>query len=457
MPTIPYIAPIAWGSLLRNWWNASDYEPNTGSLIAHAGQQQNTLGQATSSRRPGKTLANLDFGNNPTIDSDGIDDALSLASTFCMSQQPNTFGVLMQTTGAGSSDYIGGQYSSSSYQFYRANHTADTIYTDPSAQSYPLAGTNGVHLWLFSKNGTELTTYRDGVKLGVKTMTSSTGTAGAFWLFSAGSGSIKASIAEVFTLDVTIGDEVAVLLTNYFKNVCKYPIASVAEVETEVFILLGDSKGAGRGDPADLVTVYPGYPSASNLFMFKTGGPWTNLVDPCADGTYPPVGVGPGGMFGYMRSLQTGKPVAIINCAIGGKKSSDWLPGTSAYQMCLNRALPALTRAGSYLGGYLLCDGANDATDIVSNWSENWDLTFSKLMPILGFKTIYYTVLPETVPEDLPYPQWVATRDQQLAWQTQWQKYVLGPEGPWRESYKLHLNTAGEYIMSTRWYNLFNS
>lgn len=219
---------------------------------------------------------------------------------------------------------------------------------------------------------------------------------------------------------------------------------------TEVWIAVGDSETAGVGDPADLVTVFPGYPAAG-LRMVRAGGLWTQLAEPCADGAWPPVGVGPSGMFGQMRSAQIGKPVCVVNCGVGGYKSSQWLPSSdpnSAYQRCLSRAMAALTYPGAYLGGYLLYDGANDATEAVCSWAANWDVTLPSLQTWIGPARTIYTRLPAFVPTDMAYPTWNDVRAQQAAWATSDRVMVQAPEGPWREAYKLHLTTAGNYAVA---------
>lgn len=208
---------------------------------------------------------------------------------------------------------------------------------------------------------------------------------------------------------------------------------------------------AGRGDPADLATVYPGYPSA-DLRMVRTGGEWEQLAEPCADGAWPPVGVGPAGMFAQTRSSQIGRPVCVVNCAIGGYKSSQWLPSEdpkSAYQKCLSRALAAITHEGAYLGGYLLYDGANDATEAMCNWAANWSVTLPSIQRWVGPAPVLYTRLPSTTPTDMAYPTWSVVRDQQDAWQAEGVRaMVQAPEGPWREAYKLHLTTAGSRVVA---------
>lgn len=220
---------------------------------------------------------------------------------------------------------------------------------------------------------------------------------------------------------------------------------------TEVWVAVGDSEAAGRGDVGDLSVVLPGYPPASGLRMLRTSETWRALAEPCADGAVPSVGVGPMGMFGYLRSLAIGREVAIVNCAIGGLKSSQWLPSSdpaSPYAKCLARALPALSQDGAYLGGYLQYDGANDAVEAVCTWGANWEATHAALRAAIGQAPLVYTRLPAFVPTDMSYPTWSDVRAQQIAFATSGRTMVQAPEGPWREAYKLHLTTAGNYAVA---------
>lgn len=226
---------------------------------------------------------------------------------------------------------------------------------------------------------------------------------------------------------------------------------------TEVWVALGDSEMAGREDPAAAPV---GYPPLSGLKMFRTGGPYATLAEPCADGVYPPVGVGPGGMFAWQRSQYLGAEVCLVNCAVGGVKSSQWMPSespSSLYRMALARAHAAITQPGCYLAGYLLYDGANDATEAVCTWSANWTTTLAALQAELGAARVVYTQLPPTEPTDMSYPTWDDVRAQQAAWASAQRAMVAAPDGPWREAYKLHLNMAGNVDLAGRYAALVNA
>lgn len=175
-----------------------------------------TLAQAVAAKRPTKAN-NPAYNNLPTVDADGVDDDLLVVAP-ALDIQPNTVGVLFDTTAAVAGDYLVGQYATISYQFYRANQAADTLSTDPSGSSYAAAGVATPHLWLLSKSGAVLTAYRDGIDLGNVAMASSAGVGTTFYLFSAGGGYIAASVAELFTIDGTITAAQALGLTNYFRG-----------------------------------------------------------------------------------------------------------------------------------------------------------------------------------------------------------------------------------------------
>lgn len=218
----------------------------------------------------------------------------------------------------------------------------------------------------------------------------------------------------------------------------------------------GDSEAAGANDPAGLAAAVPGYPPATGLYMLRSNEQWQSLVEPCADGAWPPTGVGPGGLFGELRRQQQGHDVAVINCGVGGTRTDQWLPSsdpTSLYQRCLRRAQAAVTRPGSYLGSFVIYIGANDAAAGMTSWAANVQATQAALQQELGVAPVFNVVLPFTVPTEpgVPYPTWEATRVAQLNWAAEAGRFaVQAPEGPWREVFKLHLSIAGNYDLAQR-------
>lgn len=203
----------------------------------------------------------------------------------------------------------------------------------------------------------------------------------------------------------------------------------------------------GRGELAE---VPPGYPS-TDLYMLRTDEQWRNLQEPCADTGTPSAGVGPAGLFGWLRSKKIGKPVAVINCGVGNTRTDQWLPGSILYQTALARAQAAITRPGSYLGGYIVYIGANDAAAGRTSWADNTQAMLEDLQKQLGVGRVLVVVLPTTVPTDAAYPTWAASRTAQLSWASAPRRSaVQAPEGPWREDFKLHLTTAGNLELAQR-------
>lgn len=219
----------------------------------------------------------------------------------------------------------------------------------------------------------------------------------------------------------------------------------------EVWVAWGDSEMAGAADPATLASVAPGYPPASGLSMLRSGELWSPLSEPCADGAWPPVGVGPAGLFGWLRAQQRGGPVAIINLGVGGTRTDEWLPSQALYRAQLPRAQAAVTRPGSYLGGFLQYIGANDAAAGMTDWTQNSSSTLAALYATLGVAPLLYAVLPPTVPTDVPYPTWAEIRAQQANWAAPLRVPASVPEGHWREPYKLHLDAQGNLLLAQAW------
>lgn len=210
----------------------------------------------------------------------------------------------------------------------------------------------------------------------------------------------------------------------------------------------GDSEIAGAADPAELASVYPGYPSPVGLSMFRGDRQWRPLAEPCADGVWPPVGVGPAGMFCHLRRASTGLDHCVVNGGVGGTTSEQWLPGQPLFEALARRAKAAVTREGSTLAYYLLYSGANDAAAGSSAWAANSLATLAALYARVGVAPVVYAILPPTVPQDVPYATWPVIRTQQQSWASGSRVGCDVPEGHWREWYQLHLDCEGDYLLA---------
>jgi hypothetical protein len=102
------------------------------------------------------------------------------------------------------------------------------------------------------------------------------------------------------------------------------------------------------------------------------------------------------------------------------------------------------------MGGYILYDGANDATDASPSYQSNWETIFQALDRDVGAGKKIITRLCPTVPTDTSYPSWASVRTQQanLAAAAANRTLVQAPDGTWLEAYKLHLDSAGNQALS---------
>lgn len=129
-----------------------------------------------------------------------------------------------------------------------------------------------------------------------------------------------------------------------------------------LFLLVGQSNMAGRGDVADSDrVVHP------KLLSLDQQGEWTVAVDPLHFDKPKAVGVGPGRTFGLRYAAEHPEAtVGLIPCAAGGSSISAWKPGgyhdqtdSHPYDDTIRRAKVAL-RSG-VLKGVLWHQGESDS------------------------------------------------------------------------------------------------
>jgi len=326
--------------------------------------------------------------------------------------------------------------------------------TPPGDQPWTDALCQWPHWWTWVVDGSvgsgTWTLYRDGVSLGTRTGRGVT--SGACTGMMIGESSTIA-LAELDVFDGALTASQVAHLWQYAR--ARY----VAPATRDVWICLGDSEMEGRADPATAPAGYP--PLDGSLWMLRAFTPvsywdaYSELSEPCnVAGAYSSdlKGIGPAGLFGWLRAQRTGRETSALNCGHGGRRSSEQVYGGSYWHSNTLRIDAALRTPGTRLAGYVLYDGANDAVDASPAYADNWTATISAYVARYGLAPIVVTRLPTTVPSDGPYPSWESVRTQQAQLAV-----VLGallvdaPEGPWIESYHLHLSAPGSLDVAGRW------
>jgi hypothetical protein len=140
----------------------------------------------------------------------------------------------------------------------------------------------------------------------------------------------------------------------------KSPNASGAEPDFHLYLLIGQSNMAGRGNVDDeSKTAHP------RVLMLNKAKEWVPATDPMHFDK-PAAAVGPGLAFGKLMAEQNPKVrIGLIPCAVGGSAIRAWMPGaedkatkTHPYDDMLERAKAAL-KTGE-LKGILWHQGESD-------------------------------------------------------------------------------------------------
>ncbi|HEY3499307.1 MAG TPA: SGNH/GDSL hydrolase family protein [Polyangiaceae bacterium] len=220
-----------------------------------------------------------------------------------------------------------------------------------------------------------------------------------------------------------------------------------------VWLGIGDSEMGGRGDIKDAPAEYQ-LPHDGMWMVRSVGAGIEPYGEPCGDGYAASAGVSPIGLFGWMDWRRTGVSTVVVNAGAGGSKTEQWVPGQMQYERAVANVRHALSRTNTTLAGTVVFIGANDAALYETPpWLANTRITLERLGKAIGAqwagKPVVIVQLPATVPTGAPYPGWASTRAQiqQLAAEDGY-PLIQAPEGPWRESYGLHLATQGNVVVA---------
>lgn len=130
---------------------------------------------------------------------------------------------------------------------------------------------------------------------------------------------------------------VALLLTCSFVNAAE-PVKLPAKQSLKIYILMGQSNMAGRGDiePEDKTP-------HKRVLMFETNNTWIPAIEPLTKDPHKYHGTGPGLAFG--KAIAEKDPTTIIGLvptAVGGTPLSRWSKGGDLYENAVQRAKAAM-------------------------------------------------------------------------------------------------------------------
>jgi hypothetical protein len=182
-------------------------------------------------------------------------------------------------------------------------------------------------------------------------------------------------VSVVATLDLPLGPDGSSFTVDGYKQLGQRMeqswLATSADwhLPDEVFILAGQSNMSGRGKP-----INKGTRNTDHHLVAWQNGAWQIATDPL-QGPDTESGVGPGMTFGLqVMQYEPGKTIGLILCSVGGTTMSQWLPGGSLYQYCVNQALAT----GRPLGGMLFLQGESDIKPIEA--AESWESKFNVML-----------------------------------------------------------------------------
>lgn len=128
-------------------------------------------------------------------------------------------------------------------------------------------------------------------------------------------------------------------------------------VQRDVYLLMGQSNMAGRGQLTDANRILP----KDGIMTFDKNNQWVQAVEPLHWDKPAVVGAGLGASFAVeMQKVSGGREIGLVPCAVGGSYISSWVPGGELYTNAVARCRAALA-AGGTLKGILWHQGCADA------------------------------------------------------------------------------------------------
>lgn len=185
----------------------------------------------------------------------------------------------------------------------------------------------------------------------------------------------------------------------------------------KVFLMLGQSNMAGRGDPREVAPL-----SAKHTFVLRNGK-WQSMTEPinfdrpiCFEGKMGTnSGIGPAASFARAFADFYGEDTGLVPCAEGGSSLDDWAPGG---QLFLNACFQAKLAANvGELTGILWHQGEAECSDKekAGSYAERFLHIMSELNKFLGTDLdIVVGELGEFFKRHPGKPQYVDTVNQAL-------------------------------------------
>lgn len=197
----------------------------------------------------------------------------------------------------------------------------------------------------------------------------------------------------------------------------------------------------GRGLISGLPVGYP--PNDTSLWTVNYNGiAQVHLVEPSGTG----LGVGPFGMFGWLKAQETNISQCVINGGRGGAHTSQWLPGTEFYNSLVSRVNTALNETGTIAKRFLIYIGPNDALEASPNWIGNIQTTLAALRLLYG--ALPAIIVRLAVDPPIPAGTWTVVAAQIESIQDAQHRLVTPPSPPNLDG--LHHSTEQNYVIAQR-------
>jgi hypothetical protein len=233
------------------------------------------------------------------------------------------------------------------------------------------------------------------------------------------------------------------------------------DIQTELYILAGQSNMSGRGALAELSAAER--ERDLGISLFANDGQWRPGLDPLDDETGQidaisadrTPGVGPGLFFA--RRIRQGRkvPILLLPCAKGGSTIAEWVPAPgrdTLYGSCVAR----VRDAGMPPAGMLWYQGESDAATLAkaAAWRAGFETMAQRLRIDLRAPRMPIVVVQLSDPAKRPdraagYPGWQAVQAAQRSVALACTA-VVSAEGLAQKDDELHLATEGQRVLGRR-------
>ncbi|MDD4849290.1 MAG: sialate O-acetylesterase [Gemmiger sp.] len=218
----------------------------------------------------------------------------------------------------------------------------------------------------------------------------------------------------------------------------------------DVFIIAGQSNAAGYSRD------YAPDPPSMAVHLYRNRGCWDIATHPMNEstgaGSLPNEEMGIPGVSPYLSfakrfSQMSGRPVGLVQTALGGSPISRWLPAGDLYGNMMQK----VTETQGQFAGVLWYQGCNDtAMELAPHYLQNFTTLVNAMRQALGYTVPFFTFQLNRMVGDPNHEGWALVREAQRQAADQLEKVYLLPTTNCALADAIHNSAAANLVLGEK-------